>query len=78
VALFLILICVPSIALVILGGNPTPGVFDHVAWIFAAYFALAWLLLLGVILQPRHVTRPMLAFVIAVALATQIPLAVAL
>ena len=34
--LFLTLICVPSIALVILGGNPSAGTFDAVAWIFAA------------------------------------------
>ena len=31
------------------------------AWIFAAYFAVAWLLLLGVIIRPEHVTRLMLA-----------------
>ncbi len=78
VGLFLILICVPSIALVILGGRPTPDVFEHVAWIFAAYFALAWLLLFGVIVQPHHVTRPMLILVIAIALATQVPLAITL
>ena len=45
VILFLVLICVPSIALVILGSNPSASTFDHVAWIFAAYFAVAWLLL---------------------------------
>jgi len=32
VLLFLALICVPSIALVILGANPSAGTFDHVAW----------------------------------------------
>ena len=47
VLLFLALICVPSIALVILGPNPSASTFDHVAWIFAAYFAAAWLLLLA-------------------------------
>jgi len=41
VILFLVLICVPSIALVILGSNPSASTFDHVAWIFAAYFAVA-------------------------------------
>ena len=56
--LFLVLICVPSIALVILGANPSASTFDSVAWIFAAYFGLAWLLLLGVIIRPDHVTRP--------------------
>jgi RsiW-degrading membrane proteinase PrsW (M82 family) len=78
VLLFLLLICVPSIALVILGANPSASTFDHVAWIFAAYFAVAWLLLLGVIIRPEHVTRPMLVLVTAIALATQVPLAVTL
>ena len=78
VLLFLVLICVPSIALVILGGNPSASMFDHVAWIFAAYFAIAWLLLLGVIIRPEHVTRTMLIVVTAIALATQVPLAITL
>ena len=78
VMLFLALICVPSIALVILGSNPSASTFDHVAWIFAAYFAVAWLLLLGVIIRPEHVTRTMLGVVTAVALVTQVPLAITL
>lgn len=78
VLLFLLLICVPPIALVVLGANPTASTFDHVAWIFAAYFAVAWLLLLGVIIQPAHVTRPMLFVVVVIALVTQVPLAVTL
>ena len=78
VLLFLLLICVPSIALVILGTNPSASTFDHVAWIFAAYFALAWLLLLGVIIRPEHVTRLMLVVVTAIALLVEIPLAVTL
>jgi len=32
VLLFLLLICVPSIALYILGPNPSASTFDHVAW----------------------------------------------
>jgi RsiW-degrading membrane proteinase PrsW (M82 family) len=78
VLLFLILICVPSIALVILGANPSASTFDHVAWIFAAYFAIAWLLLLGVIVRPEHVTRSMLGVLTLIALVTQVPLAVTL
>ena len=78
VLLFLVLICVPSIALLILGTSPSASTFDHVAWIFAAYFAVAWLLLLGVIIRPEHVTRPMLVVVTVIALVTQVPLAVAL
>src|ERR1700749_1777812 len=78
VVLFLLLICVPSIALYILGPNPSASTFDHVAWIYAAYFAVAWLLLLGVIIRPEHVSRSMLVLVTAIALATQVPLAVTL
>jgi RsiW-degrading membrane proteinase PrsW (M82 family) len=78
VLLFLVLIGVPPIALVVLGTSPDAATFDHVAWIFAAYFALAWLLLLGVIVRPEHVTRPMLVLVTVIALATQVPLAVTL
>jgi RsiW-degrading membrane proteinase PrsW (M82 family) len=73
-----VLICVPSIALVILGVTPSVTTFDQVAWIFAAYFAISWLLLLGVIIRPEHVTRPMLIVLTVTALATQVPLAVAL
>jgi RsiW-degrading membrane proteinase PrsW (M82 family) len=76
--LFLLLICVPSIALVILGTRGTISTFDQVAWIFAAYFAVAWMLLLGVIIRPEHVTRPMLVVLTGIALVTQVPLAVAL
>jgi RsiW-degrading membrane proteinase PrsW (M82 family) len=78
VVLFLVLICVPSIALVILGSRPSVRTFDAVAWIFAAYFAIAWLLLLGVIIRPEHVTRPMLVVLTVIALVTQVPLAVTL
>ena len=78
VMLFLLLICVPSIALLILGPSPSASTFDHVAWIYAAYFAIAWLLLLGVIIRPDHVSRPLLVLVTATALATQVPLAVML
>jgi RsiW-degrading membrane proteinase PrsW (M82 family) len=78
VLLFLALICIPSCALVVLGTSASAHTFDEVAWIFAAYFAAAWLLLLGVIIRPEHVTRTMLALIIVTALATEIPLAVAL
>jgi RsiW-degrading membrane proteinase PrsW (M82 family) len=76
VLLFLALICIPSFALVILGTTASARTFTEVAWIFAAYFALAWLLLLGVIVRPEHVTRPMLALIIIAALLTEVPLAV--
>jgi RsiW-degrading membrane proteinase PrsW (M82 family) len=78
VLLFLTLLCVPSIALVILDANLSASTFTAAAWIFAAYFALAWLLLIGVIVRPDYVTRPMLAVVVVIALITQVPLAIVL
>ncbi len=78
VLLFLTLLCVPSIALVILDIHLSGSTFTVAAWIFAAYFAVAWLLLLGVIVRPDYVTRPMLAVVVVIALVTQVPLAIVL
>ena len=76
--LFLGLICVPAIALVVVGQLPTASSYEHGAWIFAGYFAVAWLLLLGVIIRPEHVTKPMLVTITVIALITQVPLALAL
>jgi RsiW-degrading membrane proteinase PrsW (M82 family) len=76
--LFLVLTGTPVVALVVLGNTPSAATFDHVAWIFAAYFAIAWLLLLAVIVRPEHVSKPMLALVTVIALASQVPLAIAL
>jgi len=78
VLLFLVLICAPALALVIVGSSATSTTFDAGAWIFASYFAVAWLLLLGVIIRPEHVTRLMLVIVTVIALLTQVPLAVTL
>jgi RsiW-degrading membrane proteinase PrsW (M82 family) len=78
VLLFLALVCVPSIALVILDATLSMGTFTAAAWIFAAYFAVAWLLLLAVIVRPDYVTRSMLAVVVVIALATEVPLAIVL
>jgi RsiW-degrading membrane proteinase PrsW (M82 family) len=78
VLLFLTLLCVPAIALVIFSANISASRFTASAWIFAAYFAAAWLLLLAVIVRPDYVTRPMLGLVIVIALVTQVPLAIVL
>jgi RsiW-degrading membrane proteinase PrsW (M82 family) len=78
VLLFLALVCVPSIALVILDATLSASTFTAAAWIFAIYFAVAWLLLLAVIVRPDYVTRPMLAVVVVIALATEVPLAIVL
>jgi RsiW-degrading membrane proteinase PrsW (M82 family) len=69
------LVCVPPIALVMLN-NPTEAKFRDIAWIFAVYFAVAWLLLLGVIVRPQHVSRAMLAAVAVVGVVTQTPTAI--
>jgi RsiW-degrading membrane proteinase PrsW (M82 family) len=78
VLLFVALIAVPPAGLVIIGSNPTLSSFDDASWLFATYFAFAWLLLLGVIVRPTHVTRQLLIVVVVIAMITQIPLAVAL
>ncbi len=75
VLLLVALVCVPPIALIMLN-NPTEARIRDIAWIFAAYFAVAWLLLLGVIVRPQHVTRAMLAAVAVVGIVTQAPIAI--
>ncbi len=75
VLLLVALVCVPPIALVMLN-NPTEAKIRDIAWIFAAYFAVAWLLLLGVIVRPQHVSRAMLATVAVVGIVTQAPTAI--
>ena len=75
VLLLVVLVCVPPIALVLLN-NPTEARIHEVAWIFAAYFAVAWLLLLGVIVRPQHVHRAMLAAVAVIGIVTQAPTAI--
>ena len=75
VLLLVALVCVPPIALVMLN-DPTPAKVRDIAWIFAVYFAVAWLLLLGVIVRPQHVSRAMLAAVAVVGVVTQAPTAI--
>ena len=69
------LVCVPPIALVMLN-DPTAAKVRDIAWIFAVYFAVAWLLLLGVIVRPQHVTRSMLAAIAVVGIVTEAPTAI--
>jgi RsiW-degrading membrane proteinase PrsW (M82 family) len=75
VLLLIALVCVPPIALVMLN-NGTESTIHAIAWIFAAYFAVAWLLLLGVIVRPQHVHRSMLATVAVIGIVTQAPIAI--
>ena len=75
VLLLIALVCVPPIALVLLN-NPTEAKLHASAWIFATYFAVAWLLLLGVIVRPQHVHRAMLAAIAVIGIVTQAPTAI--
>jgi len=75
VLLLVALVCVPPIGLVLLN-NATEARIHEIAWIFAAYFAVAWLLLLGVIVRPQHVSRAMLGAVAVVGIVTQAPIAI--
>jgi RsiW-degrading membrane proteinase PrsW (M82 family) len=75
VLLLIGLVCVPPIALVLLN-NATEATIHDVAWIFAVYFAVAWMLLLGVIVRPQHVHRSMLATIAVIGIVTQAPIAI--
>ncbi len=75
VLLLVALVCVPPIALVLLN-NPTEATLHASAWIFAVYFAVAWLLLLGVVVRPQHVHRAMLAAIAVIGVVTQAPTAI--
>jgi hypothetical protein len=57
VMIFVVLVTVPPVALVIFFQNPSQSTFGDAAGILAAYFAVAWLLLLGMIVRPAQVTR---------------------
>jgi RsiW-degrading membrane proteinase PrsW (M82 family) len=78
VLLFISLVAVPPAALVVFVNNPSQSTFDEAAWILAAYFALAWLLLIGMIVRSNRLTWLLLAAVTVIALITQVPLAIAL
>ena len=75
VLLLVALVSVPPLGLVLLN-NATEARIRDIAWIFAAYFAVAWLLLLGVIVRPQHVSRTMLAAVGVVGIVTEAPIAI--
>jgi RsiW-degrading membrane proteinase PrsW (M82 family) len=76
VLLLVALVCVPPIGLVLLNTATNEARIHLIAWIFAAYFAVAWLLLLGVIVRPQHVSRSMLGAVALIGVATQAPIAI--
>jgi RsiW-degrading membrane proteinase PrsW (M82 family) len=76
VLLLVVLVSVPPLGLVLLNTATNEARIHEIAWIFAAYFAVAWLLLLGVIVRPQHVSRSMLGAVAVVGVVTQAPIAI--
>ena len=78
VLVFVILVTIPPVAIVVFYNNPGLSTFDEAAWILAAYFALAWLLLIYVIVRPAGISMLLLIVVVAIALVTQVPLAISL
>lgn len=77
VLLLIAMVCMPPVAVILLS-QPKTAHLDDVAWIYGYSFAIAWLLMLGVIVRPHHVTRSMLGRVAVVGVVTQVLLALAL
>jgi RsiW-degrading membrane proteinase PrsW (M82 family) len=77
VLLLIALVVVPPIGVVLLN-QPSTSNLDTAGWIYAYYFAIAWLLLLGVIVRPQHVSRVMLATVAVIGIVVEVPIALAL
>jgi RsiW-degrading membrane proteinase PrsW (M82 family) len=78
VLVFVMLVAIPPVALVVFYNNPSLSTFHEAAWILAAYFALAWLLLISVVVRPAGISMLLLFVVVGISLVTQIPLAIAL
>ena len=76
VLLFMLLLTVPPIAIVVFYDNPGQSTFTEAAWILAGYFALAWLLLIAVVVRPATISLLLLLAVIAVSVAAEVPSAI--
>jgi RsiW-degrading membrane proteinase PrsW (M82 family) len=76
VLLFMLLFTVPPIAIVVFYNNPGQSTFAEAAWILAAYFAIAWLLLIAVVIRPATISLLLLLAVIAISVVTEVPLAI--
>ena len=76
VLLFIVLLTVPPVAIVVFDNNPGPSTFSEATWILAAYFALAWLLLIAVVVRPATISLLLLLAVIAISVVTEVPLAI--
>ena len=76
VLLFMLLIAVPPVAIVVFYNNPGQSTFTEATWILAGYFALAWLLLIAVVIRPATISLLLLLAVIAISVVTEVPLAI--
>src|ERR1700722_8677047 len=76
VLLFMLLFTVPPVAIVVFFNNPGQSAFTEPPWILAAYFALAWLLLIAVVIRPATISLLLLLAVIAISVVTEVPLAI--
>jgi RsiW-degrading membrane proteinase PrsW (M82 family) len=76
VLLFILLLTVPPIAIVVFYNNPGQSTFTEATWILAGYFALAWLLLIAVVVRPATISLLLLLAVIAISVATEVPSAI--
>lgn len=78
VLLFMVLITVPPVAIVVFYNNPGKSTFTDAAWILAGYFALAWLLLISVVVRPTRTSFLLLLAVVAISVVVEAPLAILL
>jgi RsiW-degrading membrane proteinase PrsW (M82 family) len=76
VLLFMLLIAVPPVAIVVFYNNPGQSTFTEATWILAGYFALAWLLLIAVVVRPATISLMLLLAVVAISVLTEVPLAI--
>lgn len=74
--LFMLLVTVPPVAIVVFYNNPGQSTFTEATWILAGYFALAWLLLIAVVVRPATISLLLLLGVIAISVVTEAPLAI--
>lgn len=76
VLLFMLLLTVPPVAIVVFYNNPGQSTFTEATWILAGYFALAWLLLIAVVVRPATISLLLLLAVIAISVVTEVPSAI--
>jgi RsiW-degrading membrane proteinase PrsW (M82 family) len=76
VLLFMLLLTVPPIAIVVFYNNPGQSTFTEATWILAGYFALAWLLLIAVVVRPATISLLLLLAVIAISVVAEVPSAI--